>query len=101
MAQLAGIVVAVIALGLIAPVIYAEEGGSGHYLPGSMASFMDGVPAEPTFIVRLNYVNYDGNIGADRSIPIAGMTALDVNAKSNALGLSLLWAPDWDRRIRT
>jgi hypothetical protein len=73
----------------------AEEGGSGHYLPGSMASFVDGVPAEPTFITRLNYIHYDGDIGASRAIPIAGLTALDVNAKSDGLGLTLLWAPDW------
>ena len=32
----------------------AEEGGSGHYFPGSMASFMDGVAAQETFIARLN-----------------------------------------------
>jgi len=30
----------------------AEEGGSGHYQPGSMASFVDGVPQKPTFIAR-------------------------------------------------
>jgi len=38
--------------------LIAEEGGSGHYMPGSMSSFIDGVPAEPTFITRLNYLNY-------------------------------------------
>ena len=25
----------------------AEEGGSGHYFPGSMSSFIDGVPGDP------------------------------------------------------
>ncbi len=75
--------------------LQAEEGGSGHYMPGSMASFMDGVPTSPTFIARLNYINYQGSTDANRSIPIAGMTALDVEADSNALGLTLLWAPDW------
>jgi len=90
------IIVIVTALLLIASGINAEEGGSGHYMPGSMASFVDGVPTEPTFITRLNYIHYDGSIGADRSIPIAGMTALNVNAKSDAYGLTLLWAPDWN-----
>jgi hypothetical protein len=75
--------------------LHAEEGGSGHYMPGSMASFMDGVPTSPTFIARLNYINYQGSTDVNRSIPIAGMTALDVEADSNALGLTLLWAPDW------
>jgi len=90
------IIAIVTALLLIAQGINAEEGGSGHYMPGSMASFVDGVPTEPTFITRLNYLHYDGSIGADRSIPIAGMTALNVNAKSDAYGLTLLWAPDWN-----
>lgn len=75
--------------------VQAEEGGSGHYLPGSIASFMDGVSPDPTFIARLNYVNYDGGMGANRALPIAGLTALNVNAKSNALGLTLFWAPEW------
>lgn len=74
----------------------AEEGGSGHYLPSSMASFMDGVSAEPAFIARLNYIHYDGDFGAERSVPIAGQTALNVNAKSNAVGLTFFWAPDID-----
>lgn len=73
----------------------AEEGGSGHYMPGSMASFIDGVPAEPGFIARLNYLHYSGSTGIDRSLPIAGLTVADVDAVSDAFGLTLLWAPDW------
>ena len=81
---------------LITPILHAEEGGSGHYMPGSMSSFIDGVPTEPTFIARFNYLHYDGDINANRSIPIAGMSVLDANAKSDAYGLTMLWAPDWD-----
>ena len=88
--------IAIMALVFIAAITHAEEGGSGHYMPGSMASFVDGVPAEPTFIARLNYLHYSGGTNIDRSIPIAGMTALDVDAESDAYGLTLLWAPDWD-----
>ena len=61
-----------------------------------MASFVDGVPTEPTFIARLNYLHYSGDTSVDRSIPIAGMTALNVDAESDAYGLTLLWAPDWN-----
>lgn len=32
---------------------FAEEGGSGHYMPGSMASFIDSVPPAPAFLARL------------------------------------------------
>lgn len=73
----------------------AEEGGSGHYMPGSMASFVDGVPAEPTFIARINYIYYNGSTGIDRSLPIAGATVADVDAVSDVFGLTMLWAPDW------
>ncbi len=76
-------------------VAHAEEGGSGHYFPGSMASFADGVPAEPTFIARLNVLHYDGGIDASRAVPIAGLTAFNVAAQSTGVGLTLLWAPDW------
>ncbi len=74
--------------------IKAEEGGSGHYLPGSMASFMDGVPSAPTKLARLNYINYAGSIGGNRALPIAGLSALNADAAFNALGLTLLWAPE-------
>jgi len=71
----------------------AEEGGSGHYLPGSMASFMDGIPLKEAFIVRANVVNYNGNINASKPLPIGGRTTLGADATSWAYGLSLLWRP--------
>lgn len=79
--------VAIIAL----PAAQAEEGGTGHYLPGSMASFADGVPADTTFIARLNVINYDGSF--EHALPIAGTSAVDVEAESFVVGLSLVWRP--------
>jgi hypothetical protein len=75
----------------------AVEGGSGHYLPGSMASFVDGVPLKETFIVRANVVNYNGNINANKPIPIGGRTTLGADATSWAYGLSLLWRPPLEK----
>ena len=74
----------------------AEEGGTGHYLPGSMASFMDGVPLTETVLMRLNLVSYDGSAGRSQPLPIAGLTAVGVDAKSTALGLTMLWRPAWE-----
>ena len=75
--------------------ILAEEGGSGHYSPGSMSSFIDGVPAEPTFIMRLNYLNYKAS--SEIILPQTGGGLLGrPDALINALGLTVLWAPDWD-----
>jgi hypothetical protein len=46
--------IAAVAIGVLPAVALAEEGGSGHYLPGSMASFIDVVPPTETFLARLN-----------------------------------------------
>lgn len=76
-------------------VLRAEEGGSGHYLPGSMASFIDSVPLNETFIVRLNLVSYSGSFSG-QPLPFARFAAFDVNADSFASGLTLLWRPPID-----
>ncbi len=61
-----------------------------------MSSFVDGAPSAPTFIVRLNYAVYDGQVDINRVIPIANLIAANVDARSTAIGLTLLWSPDWD-----
>lgn len=78
---------------LSSSILMAEEGGSGHYLPGSMASFMDGVASEPTFLLRANYIYYDGK--ADVAVPLGGNHVVDMEATSNVLGLTAFWAPEW------
>jgi len=50
----------------------AEEGGSGHYLPGSMSSFVDSVPAKETFIARYNLLNYNGSVRRTSRCPSPG-----------------------------
>lgn len=81
---------------LLGAIATAEEGGSGHYLPGSMASFVDGVPTGETQLVRVNYLNYRGDIAFNRPIPIAGLATLGAEADSTALGLTALWRPPVD-----
>lgn len=73
---------------------FAEEGGSGHYMPGSMSSFMDGVPAEPTFITRLNVIDYQGNY--EHSLPFSGLEASNVDVSSQAIALTMLYRPQID-----
>ncbi len=72
----------------------AEEGGSGHYFPGSMASFIDGVSPTPSFLVRYNQIYYSGSVGANKAIPIAGTTAFGLHATSWGEGVTLFWRPD-------
>jgi hypothetical protein len=59
-------------LTLLSRFALAEEGGTGHYLPGAMSSFVDGVPAEEAFIARYNFAFWDAQAGAQRELPIAG-----------------------------
>jgi hypothetical protein len=73
---------------------FAEEGGSGHYMPGSMASFIDSVPAAPIFLARLNVLNYDGEVGPNIRLPIGGTVATGAKASVQGYGLTLVWRPD-------
>ena len=62
---------------LCAPrVVCAEEGGSGHYVPGSMASFADAVPPKESFVARFNLLYYEGDISLSRPLPFAGLTTV-------------------------
>ena len=74
----------------------AEEGGSGHYFPGSMASFVDGVPPSETFLARFNGIYYDGSVAVDKAIPLGGLTAIGAEAKTVGAGLTVLWRPPVD-----
>lgn len=74
----------------------AEEGGSGHYVPGSMSDLADGVPLQPAFIVRYNELYYSGSISATKPLPIVGVTVLGLHATSWGEGITLLWRPPID-----
>lgn len=81
------------AVALLPAVGVAEEGGSGHYMPGSMASFIDSAPQKESFLMRLNVLDYSGSIGGDVPIPIAGRSAAGVDADSQGYGLTFVWRP--------
>ena len=76
--------------------VAAEEGGSGHYMPGSMSSFIDSVPPRETFLMRLNVLNYTGSAAKSVAIPIAGRSALGADADSWGYGLTFAWRPAID-----
>jgi len=69
----------------------AEEGGTGHYVPGSVSSFVDATPLLPTVVVRLNGLYYDGSYSGN--LPIAGLSPANVDAQSYVAGLTLAWRP--------
>jgi hypothetical protein len=61
-----------------------------------MASFIDSAPAKEAFLMRLNLVNYNGSVGKTEPLPIAGLTAVGVDAKSTGLGLTAVWRPGFE-----
>lgn len=74
--------------------VYGEEGGSGHYLPGSISSFIDGVPLTKTLITRLNIIDYAGNYGQE--LPLSGRPIANIDIKSSAIALTIAYSPDID-----
>jgi hypothetical protein len=58
----------------------AEDGGAGHYEPGSFASFVDVLPDKPGLIVFNYFTYYNGSAGASHSFPIAGQISLNAEA---------------------
>jgi hypothetical protein len=84
------------ALALMPVLVSGEEGGSGHYFPGSMASFMDGVAAKETLLVRYNLLNYEGAAGVDRPIPIGGRTVVNADVSTWGNGFTVFWRPAID-----
>lgn len=69
----------------------AEEGGAGHYAPGSFASFADVLPDTPSIAIFDYFTYYRGNAGAGRTFPIAGQVAFNVDATSYCDTLGAFW----------
>jgi hypothetical protein len=46
---------------------HAEEGASGHYQPGAMATVVDVLPGRECFIVESIFLNYNGSASASKS----------------------------------
>jgi hypothetical protein len=69
----------------------AEEGGSGHYEPGSFASFIDVLPGKPTLAGFNYFTYYNGSAGVNRQLPIAGQIAVNASATSHADSFGAFW----------
>jgi hypothetical protein len=64
----------VIAAAVSSPSARAEEAGTGHYLPGATASFVDMLPdrGTSTFAYLNAFTFYDGSAGASRNLELGG-----------------------------
>ena len=76
---------ALVILAILVPLsAHAEEGGSGHYMPGANASFIDTLPGKPGLGVGNFFNYYDGNASATRQLPYGGLIAGNLDATSYA-----------------
>ncbi len=79
---------ALVTLATLVPIsAHTEEGGSGHYMPGGAASFIDTLPGKPGLAIA-NYFNYyDGDASVSKQLPSGGLVAagLDATAYSDTV----------------
>jgi hypothetical protein len=72
----------------------AEEGGTGHYAIGGVATMADLAPTDPGWIIQPLYLNYEGDAANAKVIPTAGKVTLDLDAKVDALVLGAIYTFD-------
>jgi len=75
----------------------AEEGGSGHYLPGATSSFIDMLPdrGTSTFAYLNAFTYYHGSTGASRDLELGGQVAANVKGTVYADTSIFLYQAPW------
>jgi hypothetical protein len=87
--------IAILTASLLSPVLRAEEAGSGHYLPGATASFIDVPPGKEGLIYVNAFTFYNGSVSAERQLQLGGQLVLNVNADVYADTSLLLYQTPW------
>jgi hypothetical protein len=77
-------------------VALAEEAGSGHYLPGTTADFLDILPADPGFAYANFPVYYHGSTSASKPLEIGGKITTNVSATIYGDTSLLLYQSPWE-----
>ena len=74
----------------------AEETGSAHYLPGSIASFIDAFPGKPGSLALLDFFTYyDASAPVNLRLPLGGTISGDVNATVYANSILAFYQTPW------
>ncbi|MFO1464684.1 MAG: transporter [bacterium] len=60
--------------------VFASEGGSSHYVPGAVSSFID-FPSGVPYNVLSDFAGYFGLASVSRQFPIAGLLTTDLSAQ--------------------
>jgi len=78
-----------VAIAILAPIFsQAEEGGSGHYMPGANASFVDALPGKPGLAVANFFSFYDASAEISR---VGGLVTAGLDATAYADTLVALY----------
>lgn len=81
----------------LTPLARAEQGATGHYMPGAAASFIDAFPGKPGGLAVLNYfAYYDGGVSGGRQLPLGGLLSTDLGATIYADTIAALYQARWD-----
>jgi len=76
---------ALVSIAILVPLsAHAEEGGSGHYMPGGAASFIDTLPGKPGLAIANYFVFYDASAGVSRQLPFGGLITAGLDATAYA-----------------
>jgi len=73
--------------------VLAEEGGTGHVSPGSVATLIDFAPTQSGWVTESIYTHYDGDFKKD-GLPIGGLVSLGLEANVDVLTLGALYTFD-------
>ncbi|MHC1727241.1 MAG: transporter [Syntrophobacteraceae bacterium] len=84
-----------IAIGFAPSATRAEEAGSGHYMPGATASFIDALPGREAFAYLNAFTFYNGSAGAGRTLQLGGVIAANIDATVYADTSILLYETSW------
>ncbi len=70
---------------LVPPIARSSEGGTGHYVPGSVATLIDLAPTRPGWVIEPIYLHYEGDADLSKQIPVAGIDVFGLKATSDVL----------------
>ena len=85
----------VLATSLMAVAARAEEAGSGHYLPGATASFIDALPGKEAFAYVNAFTYYNGSARGTRELDLGGQVVANIDATVYADTSFLLYQTSW------
>lgn len=83
--------------GVASTSVMATEGALGRSITGSQITpYIGIIPPTPGLQVSFNFINYSGNIGGARQIPIGGSTALNLHANVDLFAATMAYI--WDTK---